>query len=138
MDRDAPRVRPCDMTSAPVSADAQHRRILIVDDDPEWREYVRLSLEDLGYETLEAASGREALELLVRERPDIMLLDLHMPGMDGEEVIKKLPRPAPRVVLMTAADHAAVGHALAKGAQYYLPKGSSREAFSLLLDSLAH
>jgi CheY-like chemotaxis protein len=119
-------------------ASEERRRVLIVDDDPEWREFCRLSLQDLGYETLEASSGQEALEQLARHRPEIMLLDLHMPGMDGEEVIDNLPRSAPRVVLMTAADHEAVGHALANGAQYYLPKGSSREALSLLLESLAH
>lgn len=118
-----------------------HRKVLVVDDDPDWREYVRLSLRDLGYEALEAANGEEALVCLRRDRPDIMLLDLSMPGMDGQEVLAEMPSNRGRgvsVVLVTAASDDVVSQALSRGGQYYLPKGSTREALSLLLESLSH
>ena len=116
----------------------ESRRILIVDDDPDWREYVRICLQCFGYDTFEAATGEEALELISRERPEIVLLDLHMPGMDGEAVLENMPSHGPRVVLVTAAANDVVCRALGHGGQYYLPKGSTPEALSLLLESLIH
>lgn len=117
-----------------------HKKILVVDDDPDWREYVRMSLDELGYDTVEAASGEQALERLRSDRPDIMLLDLAMPGMDGQGVLDAMPSRGPKVVLVTAASEDVVSDALSHGvgSQYYLPKGSTREALSLLLDSLSH
>lgn len=118
------------------------KKVLVVDDDPDWREYVRLSLHDLGYEAMEAANGEEALEMLRHNRPDIMLLDLSMPGMGGQEVLAEMPSSRSgrgvSVVLVTAASDDVVSRALSRGGQYYLPKGSTREALSLLLESLSH
>lgn len=114
------------------------RRVLVVDDDADWREFLRLSLEDLGYEATEAADGPEALASLRRgERYEVMLLDLNMPGMSGLEVVARLPRgPLPRVVFLTSAAAQDVGDALLSGPHYYLPKGASQDQLSLLLQSL--
>ncbi|MFY2557238.1 response regulator [Corallococcus terminator] len=114
------------------------RRVLVVDDDADWREFLRLSLEDLGYEATEAADGHEALESLRRgERYEVMLLDLNMPGMSGLEVVARLPRGhLPRVVFLTSAAAQDVGDALLSGPHYYLPKGASQDQLSLLLQSL--
>jgi CheY-like chemotaxis protein len=112
------------------------RRVLVVDDDADWREYLRLSLEDLGYETVEAANGEAALFTLTQERCGVMLLDLNMPGMSGTEVVERLPRDAPRIVFLTSAPAHEVGSALLSGPHYYLPKGASREELSLILQSL--
>lgn len=114
------------------------RRVLVVDDDADWREFLKLCLEDLGYEAIEACDGQEALASLSRgERYGVVLLDLNMPGMSGLDVVRKLPRgAAPRIVFLTSAAAQDVGSALLSGPHYYLPKGASRDELSLLLQSL--
>lgn len=111
-------------------------RILIVDDDADQRDFLRVALEELGYDILEARNGEEALESLSREVFSVMLLDLNMPGMRGEEVIEHLPAQPPRVVILTSAGPEEVGGVLTRGPHYYLPKGATREELSLLLQSL--
>ncbi|MFP2926378.1 response regulator [Pyxidicoccus sp. 3LG] len=124
---------------ARLETDDGARRVLVVDDDADWREFLRLSLEDLGYETTEAADGQEALDTLRRgDRYRVVLLDLNMPGMSGLEMVERLPRghPHPRIVFLTSAAAQDVGSALMTGPHYYLPKGASRDQLSLLLQSL--
>ncbi|QSQ24895.1 response regulator [Pyxidicoccus parkwayensis] len=122
---------------ARLATDDSARRVLVVDDDADWREFLRLSLEDLGYEATEAADGQEALDTLKRgDRYGVMLLDLNMPGMSGLEVVERLPRVHPRIVFLTSAAAQDVGNALLSGPHYYLPKGASRDQLSLLLQSL--
>lgn len=83
------------------------KQILIVDDQEHLRELVQLCLEDLaGWNTLVAASGQECLQILQTERPNAILLDLSMPGMDGFAVYARLrsdpiTRSIP-VILLTA------------------------------------
>jgi CheY-like chemotaxis protein len=114
------------------------RKVLVVDDDADWREFLRLSLEDLGYEAIEAADGQEALDSLSRDHFGVMLLDLNMPGMSGLEVVERMPRTnsKPRIDFLTSAAAQDVGSALLSGPHYYLPKGASRDQLSLLLQSL--
>ena len=64
--------------------------ILVVDDDANIRELLRLYVEREGHRTLFAASGEAALELAMRTKPDIVLLDVMLPGMDGLEVCRRL------------------------------------------------
>lgn len=64
--------------------------ILVVDDTPTNVKLLRLILGDAGYRVLDAYSGAEALEILHRDRPDAMLLDVRMPGMTGYEVCRKI------------------------------------------------
>lgn len=92
MDSSAPIL--CDGDAAPTmskrTADqgkAATKRILITDDDPCMREMLQLALESEGYHTLLASNGAEALALLQNEQPDLMLLDLMMPGLNGRELI---------------------------------------------------
>lgn len=118
------------------NAGSELKRVLIVDDDPDWREFLRMALADLGYEAIEAADGEQALAALDRESVDVVLLDLNMPGMRGEEVVARIPQDGPQVVFLTGAGADVVGSALLSGPHYYLPKGASRGELSLLLDSL--
>jgi two-component system, chemotaxis family, chemotaxis protein CheY len=121
--------------SRPITNGA--RKVLVVDDDADWREFLKLCLEDLGYEAIEAADGQEALNSLERERYGVVLLDLNMPGMSGLEVVERMPRSTqPRIVFLTSAAAQDVGSALMSGPHYYLPKGASRDQLSLLLQSL--
>lgn len=70
--------------------DASHKKVLIVDDEPDTIELVKLVLESGGFETVLAASGKEALNELEVSKPDIVLLDIMMPDMDGWEVFRKI------------------------------------------------
>jgi two-component system alkaline phosphatase synthesis response regulator PhoP len=65
-------------------------RVLVVDDDPDMRLAIASVLKSRSYEVIEAGDGYEALKKLREEKPDIMLLDLLMPGMDGFGVVKEL------------------------------------------------
>jgi len=113
------------------------RKVLVVDDDASWRALMVDSLEELGYQAVEAANGAEALEALARGDCSVMLLDLRMPGLSGEEVLARLPPDAgPRVVLLTAAGMDEVRQALGRRPHYYLSKGAGRDALALLLQSL--
>ena len=66
------------------------KRILVAEDDPDSRSIVVKTLTLEGYETLEAADGRSVLALARRERPDLIVMDLAMPGMDGWEASRRL------------------------------------------------
>ena len=84
-------------------------KVLVVDDEPHIREVVRRFLTREGYDVIEAEDGAEALEKVGQEAPDIILLDVQMPQMDGFEVLKRLREdPATRampVILLTTITH---------------------------------
>src|SRR6266513_889480 len=65
-------------------------RVLVVDDELPVRNLVRMALETEGFEVETAANGREALEKLAKNRPQVVVLDLSMPGMDGGAVMDKM------------------------------------------------
>src|SRR5438105_503727 len=66
------------------------KKILVADDKATGRELVRTVLESKGYEVFEATDGIQALDAAQRLSPDLIILDLHMPGLDGFGVIKEL------------------------------------------------
>jgi two-component system KDP operon response regulator KdpE len=67
-----------------------NRTILVVDDEPQIRRVLRATLSSNGYEVLEAKDGPEAIDTVIRERPDLILLDVNMPGMSGLEACSKI------------------------------------------------
>ena len=83
-------------------------RVLIVDDDPLIRDLVRAVLEDASYDLDEASSGEEALRVASRRPPDVVLMDVMMPGLNGFEVVQKMKSDEqlrdPIVVMLTAKD----------------------------------
>jgi two-component system cell cycle response regulator DivK len=83
------------------------KRVLIADDKPTGRELVRTALENSGCEVFEASDGIEALDYAHRLHPGLIILDLHMPGLDGFGVIKELGLDAhfatTQVVALTAS-----------------------------------
>ena len=66
------------------------KKIMVVDDEPDTVDLVKLVLETEGYEVIGALSGKECLEKLETENPDLILLDVMMPEMDGWEVFKRI------------------------------------------------
>jgi two-component system LytT family response regulator len=84
-------------------------RVLVVDDEPAARRRLALMLEELDEEVAgEAANGVEALELARDRRPDVLLLDIEMPEVDGFDVARHLPEPRPLIVFQTAYDEYAL------------------------------
>jgi diguanylate cyclase len=82
------------------------KTVLVVDDEPVLRTIVREILHEEGYTVIEAADGRVMLEIMAQERPDLVLMDVMMPGIDGREAYRQLrSRPEHRdvpVVMMSA------------------------------------
>ena len=113
-----------------LAAASDHVRLLIVDDEPPARERLRHLLEDLREVAVvgEAANGSEAVELCERLAPDVVLLDIRMPGMDGIEVARHLTAfdEPPAVIFTTAYDEHAL-EAFEAQAVGYLLKPVRRE-----------
>jgi DNA-binding response OmpR family regulator len=66
------------------------KKILVVDDEPDFLEMIKMRLEASDYAVVTAVDGKEALDKVEEEKPDAVLLDILMPGMDGLAVLKKL------------------------------------------------
>ncbi|MEK6742397.1 MAG: response regulator [Nitrospirota bacterium] len=101
------------------------KKILIVDDDREMRTHLTEILRGAGYETAEAASGRDAVERSIDEDFDLVLLDLMMPKMSGIDVLAELRKVSPRarVIMLTAfATVESAVDAVKRGASDYLSK----------------
>jgi CheY-like chemotaxis protein len=115
-------------TDTPSPAPATERgRVLLVDDDPDHRELLRRHVTQLGHEILAAEHGGQALELLEAARPDVILLDIHMPVMDGFETLAALKdhpvlREIPVIVLSALDDISSVARCIELGAEDYLHK----------------
>lgn len=109
-------------------------RIMSVDDSRATRQYIKGAIDLLGFEFLEAADGKEGLELLEKENGnvDLILLDWNMPVMDGMEMLKRLQsndlfRKIPITVVTTEHDQKRIVEAIEKGAKNYLIKPFSQE-----------
>ena len=100
--------------------------ILVVDDEPDVTSYLSTVLAARGYRTIAAASGAEALEIGARERPDLIVLDVMMPGMTGWEVLRRLRESAladvPVIVLSARENPEDVAEGLQFGVRSYLGK----------------
>ncbi|MGB2706079.1 MAG: response regulator [Candidatus Omnitrophota bacterium] len=66
------------------------KKVLVVDDEPDVLKIVGFRLKSAGYEIKKASDGQEALDLIKKDRPDLVLLDLRMPVMDGYEVCRRI------------------------------------------------
>ena len=103
---------------------AGERLVLVVDDDPDILQTLGLCLSREGYRVLMAANGREALDILDREHPSVILLDLMMPVMDGWQFVAELDHRGQRDVplLILSADRSVQGHAQQLRASGHLAK----------------
>ncbi len=100
--------------------------VLIVDDDEKLREFVRVNLEMEGYTVREAASAREGLAALEEQSPDLVLLDVMMPEMDGWEMLRQLHERhgvgAIPVIVFSAKVEEDAGAVAQRGAQAFIGK----------------
>jgi class 3 adenylate cyclase len=102
-------------------------KILIVDDEAFNLDYLEQELEDLEYETIRASNGQEALNFVQSLLPDLILLDIMMPGMDGFEVLTRLKassatRDIPIIIISALNELQNIVKGVQKGAEDYLPK----------------
>ena len=99
-------------------------RVLVVDDEPQIRRALTTNLRARGFDVDEASSGEEALEVAARARPDLVILDLGLPGIDGIDVVHGLRgwTEVPILVLSAREDEAAKVAALDAGADDYVTK----------------
>jgi len=103
------------------------RKILVVDDEERVRDMIGFRLGLFGYEVLKAANGQEALEIARQERPDLVLLDITMPELDGFQVCSRLKQDEateniPVIMLTARAEAEDVRRALESGASDYIVK----------------
>jgi diguanylate cyclase (GGDEF)-like protein len=101
--------------------------ILVVDDDPDVARFIELNLQSAGYEVAVASNGEEALEKALERRPDLILLDVMMPTMDGFEVAQRLrrdPRTSSSSIIMLTAKNLSSDKVLglSSGADDYIVK----------------
>lgn len=116
-------------------------RILVVDDESTPRMAITEALNLLGYQAVEAASGREALSRLAAGRYDLMLLDLRMPGMDGVEVMRRVSLDYPDLLIIILTAFGSIDSAIeavrAGAADYLLKPSSIRDTEAAIARALA-
>jgi len=113
------------------------KTVVIADDHPSFRASARAILEADGYEVVaEAESGESAIAAVCRHRPDVLLLDVQLPDMDGFAVCKSLNGDGPSVVLVSSRDAEDYGELIAaSGARGFIPKAElSGDALSATLE----
>lgn len=100
-------------------------KILIVDDAPFIRNQLKLILEPLNFDIIEASDGKEAVEMYKKHLPDIVTMDISMPVMDGIKALSEILKydPKAKVIMVTALGHKMrVLEAVEIGASYYIVK----------------
>jgi DNA-binding response OmpR family regulator len=131
----------CGRAAGVLTGEATVTTVLVADDDQDIRELVELKLSSAGYEVLTVGDGQAALDALLRQRPDLAVLDVMMPVMSGTDVLRALRQraepggggvPPTKVILLTAkAQEADVEIGFALGADDYVVKPfSPRELLS--------
>ncbi|NUT56570.1 MAG: response regulator [Thermoleophilia bacterium] len=112
---------------APAAGPGAGPLVLIVDDDERLREYVRVNLEAEGYEVREAGSAEEGLEALGERSPDLILLDVMMPQVDGWETLRRIQEHTgvgaiPVIMFSGQVDERSAAEAQSRGAQGFIGK----------------
>ncbi len=120
---------------------ADRRRVLVVDDEPDVLLLCRVNLEFEGYEVMEAADGVEAMSRVRERRPDVILLDVMMPRMDGWQVLKELKsdqalQDIPVVMLTAKVQDQDQIRGWSSGASEYITKPFSPLSLSQVLDDV--
>ena len=115
------------------------RKLLLIDDEPDLREMVKTRLEANKYKVITAGDGTEGLEKAKIEKPDLILLDIMMPGMDGFEVLQKLKQDSetiniPVIVLTAKGELESIFKARDSGSTDYIIKPFETEELLRLIE----
>ncbi len=105
------------------------KKILVVDDDPDVGQVLRMALEMAGYEAVLATSGAEGLQRVRDSRPDLVLLDVMMPGMDGWQVCHHVRQTTdvPVIMLTVVGSERDIARGFRLGAKDYIVKPWSNQ-----------
>jgi DNA-binding response OmpR family regulator len=115
--------------------------VMLVEDDPAYLDMLRIMLDNAGFRVITAECGEAALTELHRRRPDIMLLDYRMPGIDGVETLRRMKadpdlRNLPVIMLTAISERDVVNKSIHLGAQDFIVKPSDRD--TILAKILVH
>jgi two-component system, OmpR family, KDP operon response regulator KdpE len=101
-----------------------NKKILIIEDEPEIRRFLRISLSEQGYVVISATDGSEGLELASQEKPELIILDLGLPDRDGLDVLRSIRdwSQAPIIIVSARGNEESKVSALDMGADDYLTK----------------
>ncbi|HKP46953.1 MAG TPA: response regulator [Pyrinomonadaceae bacterium] len=124
-----------------TDAESQNRTVLVVEDSEDARYFMRLELEQLGYRVLEAENGGLAVEIAQRESPDIILMDLSLPVMDGIAATEKIRahdglKSVPVIAVTAHQESALRDDAKAAGFNAYVTKPIDMRWLSELIEGL--
>jgi two-component system KDP operon response regulator KdpE len=106
----------------PMNAQVKKKLILIVDDEPGVLTFIEIDLKLRGFNVITTVSGEKALELVTARNPDIVLLDMIMPGIDGCEVLNRLRAFSDLPVIAFSASPGNQDHAMLAGANDFMHK----------------
>ena len=118
-----------------------HNKILIADDDADMLELLTTMLESEGYTVLKAENGLQAVEMARKELPALVMLDIHMPVMDGLKACReiktdKVTRTVPVVMLTVEGSINEIQQAISYGAKTYITKPSSKAEILKVVKSI--
>jgi two-component system KDP operon response regulator KdpE len=105
-----------------MNAEGKKQCVLVVDDHAKVLRFIEIDLRLRGFDVMTTSSGNEALELVKSAKPDIMLLDIIMPGIDGFEVLRKLRDFTQLPVIAFSASPGNYEEAMRLGANDFVPK----------------
>jgi len=119
---------------------SQSATLLVIDDEPQIRKFLRISLASQGYKVLEAATGAQGLAQAALGKPDLVVLDLGLPDMDGQQVLRDLREwsAVPVMVLSVRASELQKVDALDGGANDYVTKPFGIQEYALLAQLAGH
>lgn len=112
---------------------------MVVDDEPGVRELIGDALRLGGYDAIEAADGDEALKIMARTQPSLLIVDVNMPGMDGFQLVESIRdrgQSTPVIMLSARGDRADVTHGLQLGADDYVRKPFGLEELLLRVQAV--
>lgn len=107
--------------------ESKRKKVLVAEDEPDIRGLIAFSLDYAGFDVVEALNGEEAVAKAIEEEPDLILLDVRMPRMNGYDACRKLKayestKHIPVIFLSARGQEAEIKHGLALGAEEYILK----------------
>lgn len=140
--REAPVEQPVEQPVVEPEPDRPKLKVVIIDDDPDARDFMRMGLEVGGYEVVgEGGDGPSAIQAVTDGKPDLVLVDLHMPDIGGLELLPQLReahRPTKFVVVSAIGATRMIEAAIEAGAIGFIEKGVSPRTINLHLEKVAH